>query len=252
MNIKYNTIVTNIEWHREPSNGEVKITCADGKIYVANHVISTVSLGVLKEQYLSLFTPSLPQKKVSAIRGLTLGTVDKLFLEFKEPFWTSDWQGFSLLWNQSELEEIRVRDDNWIEDIFGFYTVDYQPNILCGWISGANARRMEMTPKDDVLKSIMFILRKFLKVVPDPIRFERSTWYTNPNFRGSYSFRSIASDLLNTSAADLASPLLGQMGEPNVLFAGEATSDHFYSTVHGAIESGWREAKRVMDYYNNK
>ena len=34
-----------------------------------------------------------------------------------------------------------------------------------------------------------------------------------------------------------------------LLFAGEATHEHFYSTVHGAVESGWREADRVFAYY---
>lgn len=37
---------------------------------------------------------------------------------------------------------------------------------------------------------------------------------------------------------------------PIVHFAGEATHDHYYSTVHGAIETGWREAKRIADLYS--
>lgn len=212
--IQFGKTVKTVAWNREPSTGSVQVTCTDGSVLLADHVICTVSLGVLKEQHLAMFEPPLPQKKKDAIQGLTLGTVDKLFLEFKEPFWPKDWQGFSLLWNQEELDEMRKRPDSWIEDIFGFYVVDYQPNILCGWISGVNARRMEMTPSGEVLKSVMFLLRKFLKnqKVPDPLRFERSTWYVNPHFRGSYSFRSIATDLLNTSAANLAFPLPGKLG----------------------------------------
>lgn len=30
------------------------------------------------------------------------------------------------------------------------------------------------------------------------------------------------------------------------MFAGEATHDYFYSTVHGAVETGWREADRIL------
>ena len=55
---------------------------------------------------------------------------------------------------------------------------------------------------------------------------------------------------MKTSAADLAHPLYNGMGKPIVHFAGEATHDHYYSTVHGAIETGLREAKRLNDYYN--
>lgn len=201
-----------------------------------------------------MFNPPLPQVKKNAIDGLTLGTVDKIFLEFTEPFWDKEWLGFSLLWNKEDLEEIRKSTDSWLADVFGFYVVDYQPNILCGWISGVNARRMELTPADQVEKGVMYLLRKFLKNtnVPNPKRMERSTWYTNPNFRGSYTFRSISTDLLKTGGNDLALPLTNSLGVPVLQFAGEATHDHYYSTVHGACESGWREAKRLTDLYQRK
>jgi spermine oxidase len=123
-----------------------------------------------------MFTPELPVQKTNAIKGLTLGTVDKIFLEFKQPFWAKDWQGFSLLWDKADWEEVRrMKDCDWLVDVFGFYVVDYQPNILCGWISGENARRMEMADEATVLKGVLFLLRKFLKnhAVPDPVRMER-------------------------------------------------------------------------------
>jgi hypothetical protein len=33
-----------------------------------------------------------------------------------------------------------------------------------------------------------------------------------------------------------------------LLFAGEATHSSYFSTVHGAIETGWREAKRITQF----
>jgi spermine oxidase len=38
------------------------------------------------------------------------------------------------------------------------------------------------------------------------------------------------------------------LAEPldNLLFAGEATHLRYFSTVHGAIESGFREADRIL------
>jgi monoamine oxidase len=37
-----------------------------------------------------------------------------------------------------------------------------------------------------------------------------------------------------------------------LLFAGEATSDNYFSTVHGAFDSGKREAERIMEFYSKK
>lgn len=48
-------------------------------------------------------------------------------------------------------------------------------------------------------------------------------------------------------ASDLAQPVCDSKGCPRLFFAGEATHDHFYSTVHGAIETGWREGNRIAE-----
>lgn len=246
-----NKRVSEIAWSGRPGDEHSTcVRCTDGTSYEADFVIFTGSLGVLKETYKTLFQPRLPSIKANAIEGLTLGTVDKIYLEFADPFWPSDWEGFSLIWSNAELEKLRASDQpTWLEDVFGFYVVDYQPNILCGWISGARAREMERDTEENVQAGVMFLLRKFLKQwkVPEPVNLKRTQWWSNPNFRGSYTFRSMATDLLKTSPSDLAKPLTNSLGVPVVCFAGEATSEHYYSTVHGAVESGWREAKRICD-----
>lgn len=226
------------------------VRCADGTTYDADFVIFTGSLGVLKETYKEMFVPRLPPIKSNAIEGLSIGTVDKIYLEFEKPFWPKEWEGFSLIWTKDDVERLRKSDQPlWLEDVFGFYIVDYQPNILCGWISGARAREMERDTEDNVRSGVLFLLRKFLKKwpVPEPVNVKRTKWFSNPSFRGSYTFRSTATDLLNTSPEDLAKPLTNCLGVPVVCFAGESTHSHYYSTVHGAVESGWREAKRICD-----
>lgn len=243
--------VENINW-LNPTRDQLVVKCSDGTSFVADHVITTVSIGVLKENCHTLFTPPLPASKLNAIEGLSIGTVDKIYLEFEKPFWDGDWAGFSLLWTKKDSEEIRGTANAWLEDVFGFYKVDYQPNILCGWISGPSARSMEQLDEETVLKGCLFLFEKFLgNKMPwiKPINMIRSTWYTNKHFRGSYSFRSLTTDLLKTSAKHLAQPLHNSIGKPTLMFGGEATSKHYYSTVHGALEAGQREANRILDYY---
>lgn len=243
--------VTEILWNRPGSvDKSACVKCSDGTSYDADFVVFTGSLGVLKENYRQMFSPRLPAIKANAIEGLTLGTVDKIYLEFDAPFWPADWEGFSLVWSQQDLEKLRASElPAWLEDVFGFYVVDYQPNILCGWISGVRARQMERDTEERVKAGSLFLLRKFLKQfrVPEPVNLRRTQWFSNPNFRGSYTFRSMTADLLKTGPSDLALPLTNSVGVPVVCFAGEATSEHYYSTVHGAVESGWREARRICE-----
>lgn len=243
--------VSNIEWSN-PARQHLSVRCSDGSSYDADHVIVTTSLGVLKENYKTMFSPQLPPLKVNAIEGLSIGAVNKIFLEFERPFWGKDWAGFSLLWTQKDSDAIRGTENAWLEDVFGFYKVDYQPNILCGWISGPSAREMEKLDDATVLKGCLFLFEKFLgNRVPwtKPVNILPTRWYSNKHFRGSYSFRSLTTDLLRTSAKNLAHPLYDSLGKPSLMFAGEATSDHYYSTVHGALESGRREANRLTEFY---
>ncbi|XP_037941161.1 uncharacterized protein LOC119674108 [Teleopsis dalmanni] len=262
--------VKQIYWNRNDSCVDVK--CEDGENFLADHVILTVSLGVLKDQHLSLFEPKLPVEKQRAIDGLAFGTVNKIFIEFPVQFWPNNWTGFTLLWREEDIDEIRGTARAWLEDVFGFYCVNYQPKILSGWIIGVNGRHMETLPEEEVLAGCMYLFRKFLTWnIPDPVNFKTSTWYTNENFRGSYSFRSMFTEEIGTSARELAQPLTvvvtnprlqndsdnndetisaqSRCDKPIIQFAGEATSDHYYSTVHGAVEAGWREARRLAQFY---
>lgn len=72
----------------------------------------------------------------------------------------------------------------------------------------------------------------------------------NSNFLGSYSYHTLKGDAIGASATILAEPVFDSNLKPIIQFAGEATSTHYQSTVHGAIETGWFEAQRLIDYYS--
>jgi hypothetical protein len=54
---------------------------------------------------------------------------------------------------------------------------------------------------------------------------------------------------LSSDVKSLAEPLVLER-RPIVCFAGEATSEQYFSTTHGARSSGIREAERLINYYN--
>ncbi|KAH8380431.1 hypothetical protein KR009_010676 [Drosophila setifemur] len=248
--VLFNRRIAEINWE---GSDELTIRCWNGEILTADHVICTVSLGVLKEQHEKLFVPALPSSKVRAIEGLKLGTVDKFFLEFEQPPLPEDWPGFNCLWLKQDLEELRASERFWLESVFGFYPVSKQPRVLQGWIIGPHARHMETLTEEKVLEGLLWLFRKFLPFpMAHPKRFLRTQWHANPNFRGSYTFRSTYTDALRTGAWDLEAPLTDVGGQPRIQFAGESSHRHYYSTVHGAVETGWREADRLDHYYRSR
>lgn len=134
--------------------------------------------------------------------------------------------------------------------IVGIYQVSYQPNVLKAWVIGDDARHMETLTNDEILTDMMFVFQIFIGGrlhYTWPISAIVSRWATNPHFRGSYSSRTVESDLSNASAFDLSLPVNNSMGVPVVLFAGEATHPLDYSLTHGAVGSGFREADRLMN-----
>lgn len=146
------------------SADRISVKCSDGKEYVCDHLISTISLGVLKKRHWSLFEPVLPRLKIETIDAMGFGTVDKIYVEFTKPFWQPDWEGASFLWQTEQLKEIHenVVNGEWMKDTLGFYTVAHQPNILCGWLSGKAARAMEQVSESDFKAGVERVLRMFL------------------------------------------------------------------------------------------
>lgn len=91
---------------------QIKVFCDNGVVFEADHVIVTIPLGYLKENADNLFNPPLSEKKIKAIQSVGFGTVNKIFLEFKDPFWESQ-TIYHVLWNDSldemfEGSEVRI------------------------------------------------------------------------------------------------------------------------------------------------
>lgn len=161
-----NKMVKKIAYNTQTkSPNRINVECSDGTQYVADHLICTVSLGVLKKWHLSLFEPCLPLAKINSIDGIGFDAVDKIFVEFSETFWTDDWLGVSILWQPEQLKEIRADPVNgdWLEHIMGFYPISHQPNTVLAWISGAPARQMEQVSDADFQAGIRQLLKMVLE-----------------------------------------------------------------------------------------
>lgn len=61
-----NSEVKSIDYSK--NDDQILITLTNGKSYNADHVIVTVSLGVLKENYDTFFIPKLEEDKIKVIQ----------------------------------------------------------------------------------------------------------------------------------------------------------------------------------------
>ncbi|NXG68360.1 PAOX oxidase, partial [Baryphthengus martii] len=255
-----NKAVRTIHWqgsfHEDGDNARdfpIQVECEDGDTFLADHVIVTVPLGFLKEHHQDFFQPPLPKWKAEAIRRLGFGTNNKIFLEFEQPFWEPQQQLLEVVWeDESPLEEPSTDlEANWFKKLIGFVVLqppEQHGHVLCGFIAGKEAEYMETLRDNEVLSTMTRVLRTLTgnPHLPSPRNVLRSQWHSAPYTRGSYSYVAVGSS--GDDIDVLAQPLPEDPEDPRplqLLFAGEATHRTFYSTTHGALLSGWREAERL-------
>ncbi|KAJ8949098.1 hypothetical protein NQ318_017003 [Aromia moschata] len=248
-------------WNKEAR--KVTVQCSDHSSFEADHVIFTPSLGVLKASHEQLFQPGLPEVKVNAIKTAGFGAILKIILHFPETWWKTD-EAFGLVWSAEDEKKIKtefgrgpVKDGkSWLTSLAYLFTAENNPKVLVVFFAGNMIPEIEKENDQVLIDGLMYTFKKFFgknNTVVDPDKMIKSTWYNNPHFRGTYSYDSIQGNSVEHKFPDkLAAPLTAEDGRPLVQFAGEATNPHHFSTVHGAIETGYREADRLIELYTKK
>lgn len=209
----------------------VRVT-SKGEAVEGTHVIVTVPLGVLKAGSIE-FVPPLPEAKRDAIERLGVGSFEKVVLVYEERWWKGRFeQGLGVMTGFGAER----RHSLWM-DMTRFAGAP----TLVSMNSGASARAVQaMLSEEELVAEGLATLRAALGegAVPDPVAAHATTWTRDPFSLGSYSFPAIGTDGDDVRA--LAQPVEGRL-----LFAGEATTARYPSTVHGAFFTGLREARRI-------
>ena len=208
------------------SESGVSISTETGS-YEADFAVVTLSVCVLKSGTVE-FSPSLPKHKQEAISGLEMGLLNKLCLSFDEEFWDD----FSHL---VAAPDARASWPIW----FNLTDLSQRPTLVC-MNSGDLAREIETWSDEDTVSSAMSSLRKMYgDQLPEPNAFLVTRWAEDPFARGSYSHWMPGGGVSLNRA--LAEPVGARL-----YFAGEATEDTHYATVHGAFLSGERAAAEIL------
>lgn len=205
------------------SGKRLRIETSQGTLS-ADKVIVTVPSNLIADEAIR-FHPALPAK-VDAARGLPLGLADKVTLALAEP---------EALPIEGNLRGATMRTE------MGTYHIrPFGQPCIEGFFGGRFAESLEDAGPGAIAAASIDEIAGFLgndfknKLKP----LAESRWSHDPFARGSYSH---ALPGQAHQRAVLAAPVDGRL-----FFAGEATSPGFFSTAHGARDSGERAAKEVL------
>lgn len=178
-NIRFNEEVLNINY----KNKNVVVTTQNTKTkvkktYTASIVLSTTSLGYLKRNHKTLFTPSLSQDKINAINRIGFGTVDKVFIEFEENVFDNGEAGLQLFWDNDMTfldAKYNLKGNKFYKAFNSFYNFQKYPKVLFAFLVGSDANYAENIPDNVFLNITYDILRtSFPKLdFPRPVRIIR-------------------------------------------------------------------------------
>jgi monoamine oxidase len=214
-----NTQVTLLD-HSGP---RVRIETSRGTLSAAK-VIVTVPTNLIADEAIR-FYPALPAK-VDAARGLPLGLANKVTLALDQP--------------EALPEDGNLRGATMRTAMGAFHLRPFGQACIEGFFGGRFAQELEDAGDgalaaqaiDEIVALLGSDYRRRLKPLAE------SRWAHDPFARGSYSH---ALPGHAGARALLAAPVDGRL-----FFAGEATSPNFFSTAHGARDSGERAAGEVM------
>ncbi|KAJ0698675.1 putative non-specific polyamine oxidase [Helianthus annuus] len=274
--IQLNKKVNVIEWQNESVKGKmgnkaVKIHFLDGTSMLADHVVVTVSLGVLKAGIFNenddlgmfKFNPPLPDYKTEAISRLGYGVVNKLFLKLSPEFnlGIDRFPFLQMVFHKSDNPVKNPKIPWWIRRTASLSPIHKESNVLLSWFAGEEALKLESLPDEVILDEVSTTISSFFShersdgnVIFD--KALKSQWGSDPLFMGSYSYIATGSSIADMDI--VAEPLpntkvfesTGDSPPLQILFAGEATHKTHYSTTHGAYLSGIREANRLLQHYH--
>ncbi|HEV2423539.1 MAG TPA: NAD(P)/FAD-dependent oxidoreductase [Terriglobia bacterium] len=242
--LRLNTVATAVEWQR----GKATVAARDAtkaspeQTFRTDRVIITLPLGVLQAAGgmpgAVRFSPEPPRLR-SALDRLAMGHAARVTLKFRPEFMRA----------HPRLTESGFIHSN--EDAFPTWWTplaapDGRPApVLTGWCGGPKAERLAGWSGSKITESAVESLARIVSMSGDAVRRELEVpyfhnWSSDPFARGAYSYARVGGLEARRS---LAEPV-----EDTLYFAGEAVETEGHATtVHGAIESGQRAARRIIE-----
>ena len=220
--IRFGQAVERVSYDRDG----VRVKTFQGLEIRAKKLILTVPLGILKKGTI-IFDPPLPKEKTEAIGRIGFGNYQKTALLYDEIFWDPelhlfDWDGGAT--GKEWAEWVNLYPFTGEHALIAFHTAQTAYGIE------------SMTDREIADAATDALASALGKKVPCPKDMVVSKWGHDPYSLGAYSFMGVGATPADRRM--LGKPLAGSL-----YFAGEAVSENYSATMHGAYESGLSAAK---------
>jgi monoamine oxidase len=192
----------------------------------ARFAVVTLPLGVLQSGAVR-FAPALRAKQ-GALESLASGPVIRVAMRFREEFWARRAPGVAF------FHVPRAAFPT-------FWTpLPMRVPLLTAWAGGPKARRLSGRSPAALLTAALHSVRAvFGRDLAQPDAVFLHDWAQDPYSRGGYSYVLVG--------GEGAREALGAPLEDTLYFAGEATDAEEAGTVAGALRSGARAAREILD-----
>jgi len=235
--VKLNAKVSKIEWGSDGAT----VSTVDGRSFTANHVISTVSLGVMRHHHEEIFSPPLPKKQAECLaeNHRPMANLTHVLIQFPSvwwddtiPAWVSANEG-----GKSERSKFVVWHNLNAE---GFIPGS---KTLLSFLGEPEASVYGTMTEGEIMPVIMERLRAQNPNIdiPDASAAWLKNWGSDPLHYGAYMYSEPG-----VSYADTWKKPLKKNRKSIVQFAGEATCGNLDGYTHGALQSGIEAAAKYL------
>lgn len=268
-NWRYSTLVNKVQSTNDEVCEMLKVHTEGGETLEFDEVVFTAPLGWLK-RHPDTFEPALPSRLAQAIRNISYGCLEKVYISFPKAFWRSpgskeeDMQGFTLLlspnyapdsnpnrWNQEivELSSFRPAESH---PTLLFYTYGEQSQFLTNEVAKFASKEEKDAFLYDWFRPYYARLPRFDENSPDcrPVACFATDWLLDDLAgNGSYSNFQVG---LEEGDGDIEVMREG-LPDRGLWLAGEHTAPFVaLGTVTGAYWSGESVGKRIAQAYGKQ
>lgn len=241
--VRFGALARTVRW--DARSVEVETTSAGAtERFTAPQAIVTVPVGVWKADSGSegaiRFEPELSEKK-RALAKIEMGAVVKVVFRFRERFWDSP--AFAAREKRAARPRLGFLNARGAAFPTWWSADPLETPVLTAWAGGPAAVALAGVPEPEVAGRALRTIAELLGVPERRLAsrleaWRMHDWQADPFARGAYSYLGVGGVAARRA---FAKPVKGAL-----FFAGEATDPEQSGTVAGAIASGLRAARQLL------